>query len=518
MHLQTLKSPLPCSDAALRAVSPGEARAIFQNPRGRPNRSVLLRPQLAVSCKGNGIAVVDSGSSSGRSPYCCREEERARKAGKVVDVATLGNLCVDIVLNVPELPPDPFEERLAYMERLAASRPDKKFWEAGGSCNLAIAAARLGLRCITLGHVGKEIYGRFLLDVLHDEGIDMVEMDREAENNVTSAYETLLCWVLVDPWHRHGFCSRADFSEDPAFSWMTNLSGEVRIAIKQTKIIFCNGYVFDELSPRLISTTVEYAIDVGTAVFFDPGPRGKTLLHGTLEQQRALQILLLKSDVLLLTSEEASSLTGITDPILSGQELIRRGVRTKWVIIKMGPKGSILITRQKIFFAPGLKVEVVDTVGCGDSFSAAIVYGFLHGMTAINTLALANAVGASTAMGCGAGRSVATLDKVLELLKNPYPYEEDNFWDKMVNENSTKNDITLLSTAATHGKQNRVSCVSMQRVVSELLPALCEVGKGRIVGVIRLHVSLWLLRESSTSEPRSELGETAIGLEIFSSA
>lgn len=44
---------------------------------------------------------------------------------KEFDVATLGNLCVDIVLNVPELPPNSREERKAYMDELSQSPPDK---------------------------------------------------------------------------------------------------------------------------------------------------------------------------------------------------------------------------------------------------------------------------------------------------------------------------------------------------------------------------------------------------------
>lgn len=71
---------------------------------------------------------------------------------------------------------------------------------------MAIAAARLGLRVATVGHVGDEIYGRFLLDVLHNEGIDTVEMDEKSGVIDVKAYETLLCWVLVDPLQRHGFC------------------------------------------------------------------------------------------------------------------------------------------------------------------------------------------------------------------------------------------------------------------------------------------------------------------------
>ena len=78
---------------------------------------------------------------------------------------------------------------------------------------MAIAAGRVGLDCITIGHVGNDIYGRFLLDVLRNEGISMVGMMTPPTQlhsdhllHVASSYQTLLCWVLVDPLQRHGFC------------------------------------------------------------------------------------------------------------------------------------------------------------------------------------------------------------------------------------------------------------------------------------------------------------------------
>ena len=46
---------------------------------------------------------------------------------KSVDVTTLENLYVDLVLNVPELPPASFLDRKAYIEWLRASPPDKKY-------------------------------------------------------------------------------------------------------------------------------------------------------------------------------------------------------------------------------------------------------------------------------------------------------------------------------------------------------------------------------------------------------
>lgn len=85
---------------------------------------------------------------------------------------------------------------------------------------------------------------------------------------------------------------------------MSKLSGDVKTAIKQSKILFCNGYGFDELSPSVIVSAVDFAIEVGTSVFFDPGPRGRSLSVGTPEEQRALKHLLIMSDVLLLTSDE----------------------------------------------------------------------------------------------------------------------------------------------------------------------------------------------------------------------
>ncbi|KAG8073586.1 hypothetical protein GUJ93_ZPchr0006g40829 [Zizania palustris] len=356
--------------------------------------------------------------------------------GKETDLATLGNLCVDVVLSVPQLPPAPREERKAYMERLAASPPDQKFWEAGGNCNLAFAAARLGLCCSTLGHVGEEIYGKFLLDVLEAEGISVVGMlDNSDASACQHAYETLLCWVLVDPFQRHGFCSRADFSEEPAFSWIRKLPAETKTAIHHSKILFCNGYAFDELFP---DRTLEHSLRL--------------------------------SDVLLLTSDEAESLTNIRNPIQAGQELLKRGIRTRWVVIKMGSKGSIMVTKNSVSCAPSFKIDVVDTVGCGDSFTAAIAFGFLQNLPPVSTLTLANAVGAATATGCGAGRNVAHLDKVLQLLRESnLNDDDDSTWSELIEGSSFCSEVSVLSKTTVNGFSDRLVHVPVCSVVSNLL-------------------------------------------------
>ena len=55
---------------------------------------------------------------------------------------------------------------------------------------------------------------------------------------------------------------------------------------------------------------------------------------------------------------QAETLTGIGNPISAGQQLLKQGMRTKWVIIKMGSKGSILIAKSSISCVPAFKVSI----------------------------------------------------------------------------------------------------------------------------------------------------------------
>jgi bifunctional ADP-heptose synthase (sugar kinase/adenylyltransferase) len=118
------------------------------------------------------------------------------------------------------------------------------------------------------------------------------------------------------------------------------------------------------------------------------------------------------------------------------------------------------------------QVNVIDTVGCGDSFVAAIAFGFIHNMPMVSSLVVANAVGAATAMGCGAGRSVATLEKVIEILKMANLNEDDKFWNELLAENLSAQEITFLSKFVINGNKKQLKLIALQKVVSELLPKL----------------------------------------------
>jgi hypothetical protein len=74
-------------------------------------------------------------------------------------------------------------------------------------------------------------------------------------------------------------------------------------------------------------------------------------------------------------------------------------------------------------------------------------------------------------MGCGAGRNVATLDKVTELMRASDINEDDEFWSELVKDLNTE-EITFLSKMVINGRNSQVNHIALQKVVSELLPKL----------------------------------------------
>ncbi|MBW2997397.1 bifunctional hydroxymethylpyrimidine kinase/phosphomethylpyrimidine kinase, partial [Candidatus Woesearchaeota archaeon] len=52
----------------------------------------------------------------------------------------------------------------------------------------------------------------------------------------------------------------------------------------------------------------------------------------------------------------------------------------KYIFITMGEKGAVLFTKDSMLQVPAPSVEVVDTTGCGDAFTAAIAYSLLKGL------------------------------------------------------------------------------------------------------------------------------------------
>lgn len=67
---------------------------------------------------------------------------------------------------------------------------------------------------------------------------------------------------------------------------------------------------------------------------------------------------------------------------------------TKYVCETLGEKGAYIHTPTQSFFSPTIKVDVTDSTGAGDTFTAAFIYGLYRNWSAEKTVRFATAAGA----------------------------------------------------------------------------------------------------------------------------
>lgn len=101
-------------------------------------------------------------------------------------------------------------------------------------------------------------------------------------------------------------------------------------------------------------------------------------------------------DYLLPNADQVHGLTGEADLITACCALIERGVRV--VAVTAGADGAQVVTPDDAEHIPATEVEVIDTSGCGDAFSAGFLAARGHDYP----------LGAAAAVGCRVAGIVAT--------------------------------------------------------------------------------------------------------------
>ena len=112
------------------------------------------------------------------------------------------------------------------------------------------------------------------------------------------------------------------------------------------------------------------------------------------------------ADVLKLNEEEVPALRQIGAIQGNSREQFCRDCLSAFqldaICITLGPNGCALLLDNKYVEAPGFPVQVADTIGAGDAFSAALLHGINAGWAAPKIAGFANRVGAIVASRPGA--------------------------------------------------------------------------------------------------------------------
>lgn len=89
---------------------------------------------------------------------------------------------------------------------------------------------------------------------------------------------------------------------------------------------------------------------------------------------------------------------------------------TEQICVTLGKDGAVLFYNNTLYYNPGYKVTVADTVGAGDSFLASIISQLLNGMSPQDAIDFSCAVGSIVASKNGANPQVSEAE-VLDMIE-----------------------------------------------------------------------------------------------------
>jgi sugar/nucleoside kinase (ribokinase family) len=240
---------------------------------------------------------------------------------------------------------------------------------AGTAGGTAVVLSRLGAEVSSYGAIGTDPIGDTLLALLGAEGIDTSGLVRKADHQTSSSVIPVRSNGDRPAWHcigANGAFTLDDLASLGAYDFV-HLGGPE----------FLGG----EVAGRLLRS----ARDLGATTSLD------ILAPGDPDMLAWVADALPHADYLLPNDEQVLGFTGAASLEEGARLLLERGVGC--VAVTQGAKGALVVTEGEVVEVPAFEVDVVDTTGCGDAFSA----GFLRGISLGGDLRAAAMLGCATA-------------------------------------------------------------------------------------------------------------------------
>ena len=244
----------------------------------------------------------------------------------------------------------------------------------GAPANFAYHAGRLGEEGWAVSAVGDDALGREILDLVKSKGL----------RNLIAVTDKPTGTVQVE----------LDDRGVPAYNIMEDVAWdnipftpEMEELAKRADAV-CFGSLVQRMNSRPSVMRFIRAMRPDALKVFDINLRQHYYSCEVLEESFML------ADILKINDEEIRIVAGMLglsdDAVTACRELIGNyGLRL--VILTKGPEGSEVITADKVIPQGVDDVEIVDTVGAGDSFTAAFTVAYLRGDTLAEAQRLASA-------------------------------------------------------------------------------------------------------------------------------
>jgi len=294
----------------------------------------------------------------------------------VAEVVCVASWNVDLVARVPE----PLERGQTQMATQLERLP------GGKGSNAAIAAARQGARTALVARIGNDDFGAMGLALWDREGIDT----RHVMRDPTRPNGTALILVYDDGDNSIAVYPGANAAMDLA---------QVRSAA-------------DLLAgARVVMASCEVPLAATCAAFEKARAHGVCTLLNPAPAMTLPDALWPLIDVLTPNEGELQGLSACQDVDEGARSLLARGVGA--VVVTLGDRGcGLWRAGHQTLHLPGHRVDVVDTIGAGDSFTGALAAALARREDWPEALASANAAAALSTQGRGAVAAMPTLEQV----------------------------------------------------------------------------------------------------------
>jgi fructokinase len=232
----------------------------------------------------------------------------------------------------------------------------------GSPANTAVALARLGTPTRFLGRLATGLIGRLLRDHLAASGVDL-------SASVTADGTACLAVAAVDAQGRTSY----DFYLDGATDWQWTAAELTPGRVGGAHCVHTGSLALvTEPGGPLIEALLG-ALRGRATISVDPNVRAGIVPAPTYRAGMGRWSRL--ADIVRLSDEDLAVLRPDGDFDRACADWHAAGVRL--VVLTRGPYGAVASLDGTRVEVPAARVEVVDTVGAGDAFTAALVMGLL---------------------------------------------------------------------------------------------------------------------------------------------
>lgn len=255
---------------------------------------------------------------------------------------------------------------------------------AGAEVNVGIGLQRLELPCTYVTRLGDEPLGRAIYTRLQNEGIDTSFVTFDTE---------FFTGIQLKSKVEKGDPEVVYYRKNSAASHMTP-EHIANIDFSGIRHIHATGIppALSDSCREAVVLLLQKAKEQGISTSFDPNLR-PALWPNQQTMIEVINKLAAMCDVVLPGHSEGQLLTGKEAIEDVAQFYLDAG--SSAVVIKDGPKGAFVATKQEKYRVPGFTVEkVMDTVGAGDGFAVGVISGRLDGLPLREAVLRGNAIGA----------------------------------------------------------------------------------------------------------------------------